>query len=555
MRAIRLKKQDGLSIGIVMVLIWGLFGSFLHTSVCNSSMLSPQIPKNGSTEPSWNYTWSEVNYDSGRSIARDSAGNLFVGGWTEADQYSDGGDFVLVKYDPNGVQSWNRTWGGAEEDHCNAIAIDSEDYIYMVGHTCSYGHTNGEMCIVKYNSSGDFEWARYYNPSGYFDSAYGIAINESDTIFVTGKWATGPLSYDLFVCEYDTDGNQGWVSTWGNPGGGFEAASAIAVDPEGFIYIAGKSEYTDDDMVIIKWDSSGNQVWNRSWGSTGTDQSFAIHIPSSNNIYVTGSTSSGGTNVDDLFLLKYDNAGNRLWEKSWGTTGYEWGNGIDSDVAGNLYITGATRAYAGAPNYVVLLKYDVSGNLYWNLSWGSTGHDIGRDIVIDPAGIAYLAGQTSSYGAQIYDILLMKFESLGDIDEDGMSDVWEKENGLNLVSNDAGADPDGDTLGNLAEMNQGTDPNNSDSDGDGFSDGEEIAAGTDPKNSQDHPDTPSDPGKTDPENKDENPKDTGSENTGKDTPGSPFVFLIGSCVFGFFLVVRSWSRNRQGRKTDWFENL
>jgi len=74
-----------------------------------------------------------------------------------------------------------------------------------------------------------------------------------------------------------------------------------------------------------------------------------------------------------------------------------------------------------------------------------------------------------------------------DNDNDGMSDEWEKEHGLDPNYDDTNEDPDGDGLTNLEEYKHKTDPNNRDTDGDGFSDGYEVENGFDPTDPEDHP--------------------------------------------------------------------
>jgi hypothetical protein len=84
---------------------------------------------------------------------------------------------------------------------------------------------------------------------------------------------------------------------------------------------------------------------------------FAITLDSSDNIYITGTISG------DIGLVKYDSAGVEQWVRTWGGSNSEVGNGVALDSSGNIYIVGSTKSY-GADNYdVCLVKFDSSGVL------------------------------------------------------------------------------------------------------------------------------------------------------------------------------------------------
>ncbi|MFX1500441.1 MAG: SBBP repeat-containing protein, partial [Promethearchaeota archaeon] len=126
-----------------------------------------------------------------------------------------------------------------------------------------------------------------------------------------------------------------------------------------------------------------------------------FNYENNNNSNIT--TKLPSTNVTYLFE----------WNTTWGGSNYDRGYGITLDVLGNVFITGYTRSY-GAGNYdVFLLKYDSNGNLMWNITWGGSGFDDGRGIVVDGSGNVLITGSTDSYGAGISDMFLLKYNSDG----------------------------------------------------------------------------------------------------------------------------------------------
>jgi hypothetical protein len=94
------------------------------------------------------------------------------------------------------------------------------------------------------SSSGEpnQEWLARYNGSGnYFDDAFAIAIDSNDNIYVTGHSAVSGSINDYATVKYDPNGNEVWVATYDGPGNYFDYAEAIAIDSNDNIYVTGES--------------------------------------------------------------------------------------------------------------------------------------------------------------------------------------------------------------------------------------------------------------------------------------------------------------------------
>jgi len=110
----------------------------------------------------------------------------------------------------------------------------------------------------------------------------------------------------------------------------------------------------------------------------------------------------------------------RQWTRIWGSTSYDYGNGVAVDPAGNSYVAGYTPgAFDGQTNAgendLCLTKYNADGTKQWTRIWGSTAGDYGYGVAVDPAGNSYVAGYTDGAfdgqtNAGSLDLCLTKFE-------------------------------------------------------------------------------------------------------------------------------------------------
>ncbi|TAL59565.1 MAG: hypothetical protein EPN85_09050, partial [Bacteroidetes bacterium] len=188
--------------------------------------------------------------------------------------------------------------------------------------------------------------------TGYFDST--IAFDSTHLVSAGGT--------DIFIAKYDPDGVLIWAKQVG--GQNDDYSSAISTDITGNCYVTGfffiqgtittfgsttVTQAGDADMFISKFTASGNLLWVRNGGSKGEDASFGIATDVSGNSYITGYFSGtalfGTTKItslgySDIFVAKYDAAGNMVWVKSGGGSYQDEAYAVSTDIAGNCYITG-----------------------------------------------------------------------------------------------------------------------------------------------------------------------------------------------------------------------
>jgi len=341
----------------------------------------------------------------------DSSNNIYIAGWTESYGLSNF-DICLLKYNSTGTLQWNYTWGGTGEDVAYAIGLDSSENIYLTGWTASFGAVNFDICLLKYNSTGVLQWNYTWGGTG-GDFAYGLAIDLSDNIYVAGETSSfGASGSDVCLLKYNSTGALQWNYTWGGTGGDY--AYELAIDLSDNIYLTGATGSfgaLDYDVFLLKYNSTGALQWNYTWGEPGLDIAYAIGLDSSNNIYLGGCTKRLGASDYDVCLLKYNSTGALQWNYTWGEEDYDYCYAIGLDSSDNIYLAGSKGKWGTAGKDMYLLRYNPTGVLQGNYIWSRKGEDEACAIGLDSSENIYLAGWTTGFGAIDTDMCLVKLDN------------------------------------------------------------------------------------------------------------------------------------------------
>jgi hypothetical protein len=381
--------------------------------------------------------------------------------------------------------AWAKSAGGGNSESGRGVATDAIGNVYVTGNfyssTLVFGSTTltcsgiDDMYIVKYDSNGNVIWAKSAGGTN-IDRGYGVATDANGNIFVTGFFSSSAIIFgsttltpvsgeDIFIVKYDPSGNVLWAKNEG--GSNNEFGSAVATDLIGNCYVTGyfgSSTMTigsttltnagGGDKFIVKYNPSGNVLWAKSAGGTALDAGYGVTTDAGGNVFVTGgyvsSTIAFGTTTltnsnagtYDMYIVKYDGNGNVLWAKREGGTNNEEGNSATSDLNGNVYVIGyfgsptiaigSTTLTNGGGSDVLIVKYDANGNVLWTKSAGGINTDVGHGVSTDPNGNVYAIGRFSSSSitfssttltnAGNYDICIVKYDANGNF-------IWAKAEG------------------------------------------------------------------------------------------------------------------------------
>jgi hypothetical protein len=396
----------------------------------------PLFAQSLSVDTAWvrRYNGPANGYDGANDMAVDSYGNVFVTGYSEGSGTNY--DYLTIKYYSNGATAWEGRYNGlgSNDDRAGALVVDDSGFVYVTGWSdqVSGAQVNYDYTTIKYKPNGDTAWVRKYNGTGNGDDfAYGIAIDDSGNVYVTGESKGSGTDNDYATIKYNRNGGVVWEKRYDGPINAKDFPSTfhpIAVDYLHNVYVCGVSSggATDYDYATIKYHQDGDTAWVRRYNGPRDSADFAlgIAVDDSGYVYVTGGSTGIGTNLDYL-TVKYRSNGDTLWTRRYycNADGQDVGLSIAVDKSGNIYVTG--QSYDTTTGYgldFATIKYYSGGDTAWVRRYSRPPNcgDNAFDLAIDNKGNTYATGYTKCTGdPPRWDYATIKYDSIGNL-------LWDK---------------------------------------------------------------------------------------------------------------------------------
>ena len=325
----------------------------------------------------WNMTYGGPDYDFGRSLVATADGGYAIAGYTGYIGSGELSDFWLIKTDAYGNEEWNQTYGGADQDKVASLVATADGGYAIAGTTHSSDYMFGDFWLIKTDAYGNEEWNQTYGG-------------------IEGEW--------LYSMVEAQDGGYAMVGTWDLP-------------------IFGGSGWTNNSW-LVKTDVDGNMEWNQTYEG-GNAHSL---VATADGGYAIASTrfydSNGVGGWSDFWLIKTDEFGTVDWNMTYGGSNEEKAFSLVEASDGGYALAGTTQFSDLDPHNVDngiynswLVKTDVDGNMEWNQTYGGEEIDEAYSLVETSDGGYALAGYTSSYGAGVADVWLVKTDEYGVVPE------------------------------------------------------------------------------------------------------------------------------------------
>jgi hypothetical protein len=316
-----------------------------------------------------------------------------------------GGWGWLVKTDSEGRQQWNQTYGGANTDRFNSVIQTSDGGFALAG--SSFGDNHNDAWIVKTDSSGNIQWTKTYGKEGDDEACSLLQLPDGRYVFagVIQKNVTDSGGdSDFWLVKIDSAGNLLWNKTY--EGQGFDIARSMIQTNDGGYAVAGFTgpyHANGRDFWLIKTDSVGNLLWNKTYSRIESD--FAYSLIQTND----GGYALAGRSMNNFLLIKTDSSGVQQWAKTYGETGGNYAYSVIQTSDGGYALAGIGND-GGNSSCVLMVKTDSGGNQLWTRTYGDTGYSGAYSVLQVGQDEYVLAGFSGLYRGDS-DMWLIKVES------------------------------------------------------------------------------------------------------------------------------------------------
>ncbi len=224
------------------------------------------------------------------------------------------------------------------------------------------------------------------------------------------------ISYSFFFHAWSQAPDSLWTIHFGEDEYSEEARAVVEIS-DGFV-IAGsidKNTTKQTDIYLLKVDLSGNKVWSKTYGGGARDQAYDLKQTNDGGFVVLGTGWAQEEIEEKIWLLKIDSEGDTLWTKHFGGLGSETAYCVQQTTDNGYIITGVYQPPGIGPGYeLYLIKTDENGDLKWEETYGDTYHNYGHSVQQTIDGGYIIAGHTyRDNSGDDCDIWLVKVDSEG----------------------------------------------------------------------------------------------------------------------------------------------
>ncbi|NUQ00248.1 MAG: SBBP repeat-containing protein [Armatimonadetes bacterium] len=401
--------------------------------------------------------------ESGGSLARDGAGNLYLAGNTTSADFPSAAntrpgsvDGVVSKLTADGALLWSSYVGGSGFDSVVHVAAHGAGLVRVCGVTDSLdlplavnSNAGGyDGFVAALDGAGGITWSHYLGGSNY-EETYRPELDPNGNTFVVGFTASDDFpgaaaapagGIAAFVVKLGPAGARLWTTLV--DGGAQEVFYGLTLSPTGAIFAGGATASTDfpgaggtayqarQDGLVACLGPDGALRHTTYVGGHGNDRVWGLSAAPGGGAYCAGNTTSsdlagtinGPIGDNDGFVTKVDAAGSIAWSTYVGGPQYDSVRSVTTDGDGNALLAcysdhpgfqGASNPHSGCAEDAVVAAVDPHGQQILAYHVGGAGRDFGEGVAVDDQHRVYLAGQTNSAESGLrgtYDLFLARVD-------------------------------------------------------------------------------------------------------------------------------------------------
>jgi len=330
---------------------------------------------------SWEASYGGRHLEMGYSVQQTVDGGYILLGVTLS-KGAGRTDFGLIKTNSAGEMEWDQTFGGTMDDWGRCVRQTRDGGYILVGSTFSFGAGKADVWLIKTDANGVKKWARVFGGAE-VDLGYAVQqTTDGGYILIGYTQSKGAGSADAWLIKTDSTGIKEWERTFG--GSQWDAGYSVQQTRDGGYLLLGHTKSKGEgksDVWLIKTDGAGNKLWEKVYGGKEEDVGRWVEQTQDGGYVLVGWTKSKGAGGADIWLIRTNASGVRQWEKTFGGDGDDWGRCVQQTQDGGYILLGSTVSFTAEHSYDFwLIKVDANGKMLWDKTHGTPYWDRGRYV-------------------------------------------------------------------------------------------------------------------------------------------------------------------------------
>jgi len=376
------------------------------------------------THKGWMKIFGGMGYDEGHSVQETIDGGYILTGYTESSGTSR--NVWLIKTDSTGEKTWDKTFGGIDSAGGESVYQTTDGGYIITGWKMVSDILDSDVWLIKTDGNGEMVWSKTFGGTS-SDMGYSVQQTTDDGYIITGYTSSfGAGNSDVWLIKTDSSGNMMWNRTFG--GTNYEDSYSVQQTTDGGYIITGATESFGagkQDAWLIKTDSNGNKVWDKTFGGIDGDITFSVQQTIDGGYIITGATESFEAGSAKIWLIKSDVFGDKVWDRTFGGKGYFWGLSVQQAVDGGYIIAGGKYPLdTRSSSDVWLIKTNNEGYIVWDRTFGERNDDRANSVQQTTDGGYIITGYIEPSSAGNEDVLLIKTDSQGKSKTISSDNLW-----------------------------------------------------------------------------------------------------------------------------------
>ncbi len=324
-------------------------------------------------------------------------------------------DILIIRFNKSGNIIWKKSFGKGGWDKANSVLITEDDHIIVAGETLPK-NTIGRMAkVIKLDDTGKMVWQKYLNFGD--DNELNSIIETADNNYIfTGSifFQKKKKSY-MWILKLNKKGHIKINKTYG--GDTWSAGNSIKPSKDNGYIIAGVKETPENklkDIWIIKLNNKAEILWEKQSGNCYYDSANSIIQTENSNYLVAGYSYNENTVKSSGWILNLDKEGDLIWDKIYGGKNWDTIYKIIKTYDDNFILIGYTKSQGKNGKDAWIIKIDNTGKILWEKTYGDINDDEALCITQSSQDNGYIiAGYSTSHESEFKNVWLLKTDTNG----------------------------------------------------------------------------------------------------------------------------------------------